>query len=133
MLQCVKAIIYVDNVPEVLDFYYQAFGLATIMLSEMGDYGELDTGEIVVGFATHPLAQSQFKQNYIRSHPKQPALGFELMLQSDNVLAAYDKAVQAGAEPFSPPITKGTCSKAYVRAIEGTLIALTSAVVESEN
>lgn len=126
MRQFIKATIYVDNVPEVLDFYYQAFGLTTAFLSEAADYGELDTGEIVIAFATHPLAQSQFKQNYIRSHPKQPALGYELCLMCENVLASYDKAVQAGAEPFSPPVSKGESTKAYVRAIEGTLIALCS-------
>ncbi|WMN61149.1 glyoxalase [Pseudoalteromonas xiamenensis] len=124
MSQVIKMVIYVEDVPEVLDFYYQAFGLTTAHLSEMGDYGELDTGEIVVGFATHPLAQSQFKQNYIRSHPKQPALGYELIISCTNVFEAYDKAVEAGAEPYCPPGIRGSDCKGYVRAIEGTLIAL---------
>ncbi|MFC3034217.1 VOC family protein [Pseudoalteromonas fenneropenaei] len=126
MAQLLKTVIYVDNVEEVLDFYYQAFGLSTLGLNDSGDYGELDTGEVVLAFAAHPLAQSQFKQNYIRCQPKQPALGFELVLQCDNVTECYDRAVAAGAEPFSPPVTKGEHIQAYVRAIEGTLVALVS-------
>lgn len=121
-----KTVIYVDNVEEVLDFYYQAFAISTFDMTDEGDYGELDTGEVKLAFASHPLAQSQFKQEYIRSHPKQPALGFEISLSCDNVPECYDKAVAAGAEPLSPPSLKGSVTQAYVRAIEGTLVALVS-------
>ncbi|CAH9049636.1 hypothetical protein PSECIP111951_00388 [Pseudoalteromonas holothuriae] len=124
MMRYAKTVIYVDNVEEVLDFYYQAFGLSTQALTEAGDYGELDTGEVVLGFASHPLAQAQFKQSYIRAQPKQPALGFELTLCCYNVSESYDRAVIAGAEPLMPPSGKGESAQAYVRAIEGTLIAL---------
>ncbi|BBN80606.1 hypothetical protein PA25_05910 [Pseudoalteromonas sp. A25] len=119
-----KTVIYVDNVEEVLDFYYQAFGLSTLNLTESGDYGELDSGEVILAFASHPLAQAQFKQSYIRAQPKQPALGFELTIYCENVSESYDRAVIAGAEPLMPPTTKGISAQAYVRAIEGTLIAL---------
>ncbi|TMP37468.1 VOC family protein [Pseudoalteromonas rubra] len=126
-MQFLKTVIYVDSVEEVLDFYYQAFGLSACGLSEDGDYGELDTGEVLLAFATHPVAQAQFKQSYIRSQPKQPALGFELTLGCDNVAKSYDRAVEAGAEPLSPPCQKGEHTQAYVRSIEGTLVALVCA------
>ncbi|KZN28756.1 glyoxalase [Pseudoalteromonas luteoviolacea S2607] len=121
-----KTVIYVDDVEEVLDFYFQAFGLSAHSVTENGDYGELETGTVLLAFATHPVAQSQFKQTYIRSQPKQPALGFELTLGCENVSSSYDKAVAAGAEPLSAPSQKGIHTQAYVRAIEGTLIALVS-------
>lgn len=123
-MQFYKTVIYVDSVEEALDFYFQAFGFATTELTESGDYGELDTGMVTLGFASHPLAQAQFKESYIRSHPKQPALGFELSILCDNVSESYDKAVAAGAEPLMPPCQKGEHTQAYVRALEGTLIAL---------
>ncbi|MCG9757686.1 MULTISPECIES: VOC family protein [Pseudoalteromonas] len=121
-----KTVIYVECVEEVLDFYYQAFGLSTFDMTDEGDYGELDTGEVKLAFASHPLAQSQFRQDYIRCHPKQPALGFEISISCENVPECYDKAVAAGAEPLSPPNQKGRVTQAYVRAIEGTLVALVS-------
>jgi 4-hydroxyphenylpyruvate dioxygenase-like putative hemolysin len=124
MTRFAKTIIYVDNVEEVLDFYYQAFGLSALSLNENASYGELDTGEVILAFANHPLAQAQFKQSYIRAQPKQPALGFELTLCCQNVSESYDKAVIAGAEPLMPPNAKGEHAQAYVRAIEGTLVAL---------
>ncbi len=124
-MEFVTTTIYVDDVEEVLDFYFQAFGLNTRLLDENAAYGELDTGAVKIAFATHPYAQSRFKQGYIRSQPKQPPLGFELSLACDNLSASYDKAVAAGAEPLSPPhLCDGGEKRAYVRAIEGTLVAL---------
>ncbi|MBE0369604.1 glyoxalase [Pseudoalteromonas sp. MMG013] len=125
-MQYLKTVIYVDNVEEVLDFYYQAFGLNATELTESADYGELNTGEVKLGFASHPFAQAQFKQSYIRAQPKQPALGFELAMRCKNVSESYDKAVNAGAEPLMPPCNKNEHTQAYVRAIDGTLIALVS-------
>ena len=117
-------VIYVDNVEEVLDFYYQAFGLNTNHISDDAEYGELVTGSIKLAFATHPHAQSYFKQGYIRAPPKQPALGFELRFSCHNLVESYDKAVLAGAEPLCPPTKKDAQHYAYVRAIEGTLVCL---------
>ncbi|SFC68036.1 VOC family protein [Pseudoalteromonas denitrificans] len=126
-MEFANTIIYVDDVEETLDFYYQAFGLRTIEDDESGQYGELDTGNVKLAFSAHPFAQSHFKQSYIRSQPKQPALGFEIRFYCDNVTQSYDKAVAAGAEPFCSPAEKtGGQTVAYVRSIEGTLIALYS-------
>ncbi|CAM3843209.1 MULTISPECIES: VOC family protein [Pseudoalteromonas] len=123
-MELVNQVIYVDNVEETLDFYYQAFGLSTSSVSDNGEYGELDTGSVKIAFANHPYAQAHFKQGYIRAHPKQPALGFELRFSCTNLCESYDKAVLAGAEPLCPPSFRETQHYAYVRAIEGTLICL---------
>lgn len=126
-MEFAKTIIYVDDVEETLDFYFQAFGLSTIKDDGSGQYAELDTGQVKLAFSSHPFAQSHFKQSYIRAQPKQPVLGFEIRLSCENVIAAYDKAVAAGAEPFCPPADKSNGQTlAYVRSIEGTLVALCS-------
>ncbi|MBB1398521.1 MULTISPECIES: VOC family protein [unclassified Pseudoalteromonas] len=126
-MELINQVIYVDNVEETLDFYYQAFGFGTHTLSDDAEYGELATGDIKIAFANHPSAQAHFKQGYIRAHPKQPALGFELRFSCTNLSESYDKAVLAGAEPLCPPSCRGTQYYAYVRAIEGTLICLVQA------
>ncbi|WP_394190248.1 VOC family protein [Pseudoalteromonas atlantica] len=123
-MELMSQVIYVDDVEETLDFYYQAFGFVTFSLSENAEYGELSTGNIKIAFAAHPYAQAHFKQGYIRAHPKQPALGFELRFSCTNLIESYDKAVLAGAEPLCPPSLRETQHYAYVRAIEGTLICL---------
>lgn len=123
-MEFVGQVIYVDNVEETLDFYYQAFGLSACALSDDAEYAELATGDIKIAFANHPYAQAHFKQGYIRAHPKQPALGFELRFSCSILSESYDKAVLAGAEPLCPPCIKDSKYYAYVRAIEGTLICL---------
>ena len=123
-MELINQVIYVDNVEETLDFYYQAFGLSTSSISDNAEYGELTSGAVKIAFANHPYAQAHFKQGYIRAHPKQPALGFELRFMCNNLSASYGKAVFAGAEPLCPPNKRETQYYAYVRAIEGTLICL---------
>lgn len=123
-MELVNQVIYVDDVEETLDFYYQAFGFGTYTISDDAEYGELTTGNVKIAFANHPYAQAHFKQGYIRAHPKQPALGFELRFNCTNLSESYDKAVLAGAEPLCPPSQKDAQYYAYVRAIEGTLICL---------
>mgnify|MGYP001223241680 CR=1 FL=1 len=125
-MKCVGTTIFVDNVEEVLDFYYQAFGLSTHYIDEQGTYGELACGAAKIAFASHPFAQSRFRQEYIRTQPKQPALGFELSLCCDNVAQSFAKAVAAGAEPLSPPATHQGLTYAYVRTLEGTLVVLSN-------
>lgn len=126
VMEYVKTVIYVDDVEETLDFYYQAFAISTLHIDENSQYGELDIGGCIIGFAAHPLAQSHFKQGYIRTQPKQPALGFELMLRCKDIEQVYQKAVSAGAEPLTKPFeTESGKQLAYVRSIEGTLISLT--------
>lgn len=123
-MELISQVIYVDNVEETLDFYYQAFGFGTHSLSDAGEYGEINTGFVKIAFASHPYAQSHFKQGYIRAHPKQPALGFELRFNCYSLSDSYEKAILAGAEPLCPPNNKNNQDYAYVRAIEGTLICL---------
>ena len=125
-MECVGTTIFVDNVEEVLDFYYQAFGIATAYIDEQGTYGELDCGQAGIAFAAHAIAQPHFRQGYIRCHPKQPTLGFELSLQCDNVPECFAKAVTAGAEPLTPPSQIEGQLVAFLRAQEGTLIRLFS-------
>ncbi|MEO2268065.1 VOC family protein [Pseudoalteromonas sp. YIC-656] len=125
-MECVGTTIFVDNVEEVLDFYYQAFGIPTAYIDEQGTYGELDCGQGIIAFAAHAISQPHFRQGYIRCHPKQPTLGFELSFECDNVAQSFAKALEAGAEPLSPPTQHEGQFVAFLRAQEGTLIRLFS-------
>lgn len=50
-------IVYVSSVEETLAFYKEAFGFETRFLHESGQYGELETGETVLAFASHALGE----------------------------------------------------------------------------
>jgi predicted enzyme related to lactoylglutathione lyase len=119
------AIVYVDNVPAVLDFYNRAFGLKTRFLHESHEYGELETGPTILGFASHNLGAMNIPGGYARSTPADKPLGMEFALETTDVSGALAKALAAGAAAFSAPVLKPWGQTvAYVRSIEGTLISL---------
>lgn len=119
------AIVYVENVKAVLDFYDKAFDLKTRFLHDSEQYGELDTGQTVLAFASHSLGAAHIPGGYVKSNPKSTPLGFEFALVTNDVPAAMKRAVAAGAVALSQPELKPWGQTvAYVRSIEGTLISL---------
>ena len=58
-------IIYVPNVTQTLEFFEKAFGLKKKFLHDSGDYGELDTGETALAFASHDLGQANLPKGYV--------------------------------------------------------------------
>lgn len=125
-------IIYVENVKSTMDFYTRAFGFETRMVYEENgvvDYGEMQTGETVLAFASHGLGKTNFKGLYQKASIAEKPFGFELALVSEDVAADFDKALKEGAIAVSPPTEKPWGQTvAYIRATEGTLIELCSPI-----
>jgi lactoylglutathione lyase len=120
-------IIYVDDVPAVLKFYEQAFGLATRFLHESNGYGELETGATTLSFAAHEVAEQNLPDGYTRVTSSGKPFGVEIGFTTDDVPAAYHKALAAGATPIAEPKTKPWGQVvSYVRSIEGTLVEICS-------
>jgi lactoylglutathione lyase len=115
-------ILYVADVGATMDFYARAFGLELRFLHDSGDYGEMATGETRLAFSSIALMQSLGKQVAIAA-PERPS--FELAFATDDVPAALDRALSAGAAlvqgamdmPWGQTIS-------YVRAPEGTLVEI---------
>lgn len=122
------SIIYVSDVKQTMDFYEQAFGLHTKFMHESAMYGEMKTGSTVLAFAAEGLsAQNGFTiiPNRLQNSPA----GFEVAFVTDDVAAAYKKAVSAGAQPLKEPTQKPWGQiVAYVRDINGVLVELCSPV-----
>ena len=117
-------IVYTPNVPAALSFYERAFGLARRFLHESSDYGELDTGAVVLGFASDTLAAAN-GLSVRPNRPGEPAAGVELALVADDIPAAYAAAVAAGATPVREPEKKPWGQTvAYVRDPDGVLVEL---------
>ena len=118
-------IVYVPDVSASLTFFATAFGLPQKFLHESGTYGELDTGETTLAFASHGLGQTNFPGGYIEADRSEQPLGFEIALVTDTVEAAHEKAIATGATEISPPTQKPWGQTvSYVRSPDGILIEL---------
>lgn len=89
-------ILYVDDVAATLDFYKRAFALEIGFLHEAGDYGELSTGETKLAFSSTALIRQLGKTP---GKPLSDAPVFEIAFETDDVTAAFERAVAAGAKP----------------------------------
>lgn len=119
------ALLYVQDVAASLKFYGKAFGLATRFLADGGDYGELETGEVALGFVSVRQAKSNLPDGFLPNGRKGKPGGFEVAFVTDDVEAAYKKAVKAGALGVAPPAAKPWGQViAYVRDPDGVLVEL---------
>lgn len=127
-------VLYVDDVPPVLDFYRRAFGFATKFTDldvqlpgrrpeASYQFALLDLPGTPIHLATHALGE-MLMPDYERSESGGPA-GVEIAFYTDDVPAAFERAVAAGAmvvkEPTEMPWGQ---TAAYVRSVEGTFVGL---------
>jgi lactoylglutathione lyase len=124
-------IIYVPSVEEALDFYKRAFGFETKMMLDSKEWGELDTGDTTLAFATHEMGRINLDDKYQKADINKLPFGIELSFITDDVQAAFDRAVAAGATPVREPATKPWGQTvSYVRSIDGTVVEIATQVGE---
>ena len=118
-------IIYVSSVAETLEFYSKAFGFDIKFVHESKAYGELDTGETTLAFASHEMGDMNLNGKYIKANIQNNPFGLELVFVTEDVVSAYNKAVQSGAIPLKQPEEKPWGQLVgYVRALDGSIIEL---------
>ncbi|HMN46475.1 MAG TPA: VOC family protein [Povalibacter sp.] len=118
-------IIYVPDVPASLDFFTQAFGFERRFLHESGTYGELETGQTTLAFASHDLGEMNFPTGHVEAHSSAKPLGVEIALVTDDVASAHQRALTAGAAELAAPITKPWGQVvSHVRCPDGSLVEL---------
>jgi lactoylglutathione lyase len=122
-------ILYVADVASSLEFYERALGQRRRFLHESGQYAELDTGETALALAAHELAASNLPGIYRPEERPGTRPAFEVCFVTDDVQAAFDRAVEGGAASVRPPQTKPWGQDvAYVRDPDGNLVELASPV-----
>jgi lactoylglutathione lyase len=122
-------ILYVSDVASSLDFYERALGQRRRFLHESGQYAELDTGDTALAFAAHELASANLPGVYRPEERPSSLPAFEVCFVTENVQAAFDRAVEEGATAVSSPQTKPWGQDvAYVRDPDGNLVELASPV-----
>lgn len=121
-------IIYVADVGASLAFFENAFGLKTRFQHESG-YGELETGDTTLAFATHTLGEGNLPAGYVHADASALPLGVEIALVTESVSAAHERAIAAGALSLKAPIVKPWGQTvSYVRCPDGTLVELCSTI-----
>lgn len=120
-------IIYVPSVSESLAFFERAFGFERRFLHESGMYGELNTGETTLSFASHEMGEMNFPSGHVQASESEKPLGIEIAFVSEDVQAAHSRAILAGAKELSEPAEKPWGQiVSYVRCPDGTLVELCS-------
>jgi lactoylglutathione lyase len=110
-------------------FFKQAFGVQQKFLHESGDYGELNTGETTLAFASHALGKLNFRDGHVHASDSKQPLGMEIALVTEEVHAAHRTAIAHGATELSAPARKPWGQVvSYARAPDGTLVELCSPV-----
>jgi lactoylglutathione lyase len=118
-------LLYVDDVAASTDFYLRAFGLGTRFAHPSGEYTELETGATALALCARSLASESTGVDLVPG----PSHSGNITLVYDDVVAAYARAVDAGATPIHAPVTKpwGQVSS-YVADTDGHLVELASTV-----
>ena len=115
-----QTILYVADVAAAVSFYERAFGLSQGFAAPGGGYATLagEGGELA--FASHDQA-AQGVGDEARAAPA----GFEIWIEAEDVPAAVERAVQAGAQLVAAPERKPWGQTvAYVRDPDGTLVEI---------
>lgn len=126
-------IIYVKNVPNTVAFYEAAFGLDRRFIDESNLYAEMETGATILAFAGEEAAEMNGLT--IRTNKKEtvPA-GWEICLVTNDVQLAYDTAIEQGAFPVSPPVSKPWGQiVSYVRDLNGCIVEIASPIKAKTN
>jgi len=125
------SIFYVPDVEATVTFYETAFGLKRRFTDPSG-YGELETGDTALGFASEALMEG----GGVRFQPSRPddtrAPPAEVAFVVDDPQAVFDRAVAAGAAPIAPPRQKPWGQTvAYLRDLNGFVVELCTPVAGS--
>ena len=126
-------ILYVPNVAQAIAFYEAAFGFVRGFVHECGDYAELQTDGTTLSFASLSLADANIEGGVTPSDIHQRPAAFELAFSTDDVAAAYARAISAGALAASPPTLKPWGQTvSYVRDIYGNLVEICTPIPAPE-
>ncbi len=119
-------IIYVSDVESTINFYQKAFKLEQSFLHESKQYGELNTGDIKLAFASDSLAESN-EIKFVKNDAKKEAAGFEIALVTNDVKKGYNHALSNGAIAVKEPTVKPWGQEvAYVRDLNGIIVEICS-------
>ena len=120
----VSVIVFVKDVARSLAFYERVVGAELDHFDEDGSYGELKSG---IGFAGHHHVEHHLDLSFHRNEPGGLPSGFELEFAVDDVDAAFQRAIDAGATAVWEPREKPWGRSALLRDLDGGFVHVTQA------
>ena len=122
-------ILYVQSVADTLAFYESAFGFERGMVTPAHEYGEMKTGDTKLAFAANSFVKTLTNQLFETAHLDKAAPPVELGFVTEEVEAAFARAVAAGAIVVKKPETKPWGQLVgYVRDNNGFLVEICSPI-----
>jgi uncharacterized glyoxalase superfamily protein PhnB len=119
-------ILHVEHADRAAAFYARAFGLTARFRAPDGSYVELGTdATTTLALATRAFAAKGIPGGTRPNTANEVPAGFNVTLRTEDVRAAFDRAVSAGAVAIQPPEKKpwGQVT-ALVRDCEGILVEI---------
>ncbi|MFJ3957186.1 VOC family protein [Arthrobacter sp. NPDC090010] len=117
-----KSMFYVSNAKDVAEFFTAAFDLQAQVYGE--GYAEVATGDTKLAFGTLEAAGNHLPDQPLAAAEADRITGV-LSFVSDDVDAAYQKALGAGAESLREPADREWGQRAaFVRAPGGLVLEL---------
>jgi uncharacterized glyoxalase superfamily protein PhnB len=118
-------ILYVSDVTRTIEFYEEAFSLKRKFIAPGNSYGELNTGNTTLSFASLDLAKSNVKGGVVEGSLNGKPFPFELAFTTDDVEKLYKHSIKCGATAETPAENKPHGQiVAYVRDPNGFLIEI---------
>jgi lactoylglutathione lyase len=125
MVKLGYTILYVVDVEKSISFYERCFGFQRKFITPEADYGELNTGESILSFASMTLANSNLKDGFIQSTLLNKPFGIELGLITEKIEEVIALSIENGATLVENPIEKPWGQKVgYVRDLDGFLLEI---------
>ena len=125
-------VVYVADVAATVAFYRAAFGIPVRFVHDSGRYAELETGAVTLAFTQDELATTVLDRlpgGYAPNRPDQRPAGLDIALTTDDVPAAWERAVAAGAVVVTEPVAKPWGQTVgYVRDLDGVLVEIATPV-----
>ena len=118
-------ILYVSDVVRSVAFYEKAFGVTQRFITETNQYADMETGATTLAFAANDLVSPNLPAGFQENSLATPPAGFEVGFVTDDVAAAFSRAVEAGAIALAQPQDKPWGQTvAYVRDLDGILVEI---------
>lgn len=122
-------ILYVKSVTETMAFYEKAFGLQQGLLVPTGDYGEMVTGDTKLAFANADFVRTIMPAPFDSVSQDKVAPPVEIAFVTEEVEAAFERALAAGATLVKNPEPKPWGQLVgYVRDNNGFIVEICSPI-----
>ncbi|AQX02820.1 VOC family protein [Elizabethkingia anophelis] len=127
MIKFGYTIFYVKNVTKSIEFYEKSFGFERKFITPENDYGELNTGETSIAFASLELANTNLADGFTPGNLNDKPFATEIGLITDKPENTVQQSLQYGATLVQEPLQKPWGQTvAYIRDIDGFLIEICS-------